>query len=285
MTDRFKERELVDQQRVEPRGLRRSRTLITWNGGVNAMVFDAVVDVNYHRVAQVSSFPVEDGAVYSDHIQTNPLELNIEAYVSDQPAWIPDTQVAEGVVGAYQESTTYKQWLEGYERRELTFSLPSGRLVRNTIDLARPTNVTVPKVIIFQGGSPKRVANVFEQLDTLIDQGVLLQVKTRFSDFDNMVLRTVDAISDNRTGDGARFRLDLVQIKIVQTAKVFGGARRVPTRPKDDEGDDKGGDAEDQSNKEGSVLASLRDGRAEWLFNQIDKARQSLGFEPSASTE
>lgn len=222
--------------------LQRLRTVLTWGDDVYSMSFDAVVQEDYSRTAEVTAFPVESGAVIADHVQPNQTELRLEVHASNTPIHVPGDHVDAGVTGKKQNSEAFREYLDNRPIKPATISLPSGRLVRNIAAHHENRASSAAQVLVFEGGKLNRVANIFNQLDELIATGEVMTVHTHLRHFENMVIKGVEAGRDALSGSGLTFALEFVQIEVAERGKVTGGTQ--PRHKKHEDKKDAGGETE-----------------------------------------
>lgn len=269
-----------------------TRTHITWNDGLNRMTFDAVLQENFNRTADVTAFPVEHGSTITDHVQVNQWELTLEVHVSDTPIEVPRDHIddviyrlnadgtrvvdADGnyvvasrssITGEKKDNTRnadgtgFLDVLDANPPPSPSFALqpsPFGRTIQNVIANRQGRAVKSAKVLMFEGGRVKRVVNVFDQLEKFLLNGELLEVHTKLRPFGNMVIRNIDASRDANSGSGMVFTIDMVQVTLVEgVGKITGGGvRRLPTNPGKGNIEEAGGETEEVPAAEQESVAS-----------------------------
>lgn len=143
--------------------------------------FDAMVAEVHETTATVTSHPVERGANVGDHVRAQPRRLQLEAFVSDEPIDVPESHM-DGVTGSVQP---------------LDFDGLGGAQV-------------------LQFSAPfRRTRAVYEELDGLSVNGVVLKIETPLRDYENVVLLRVS--SPRTVRGGISFRIDVEQVRIAET--------------------------------------------------------------------
>lgn len=264
--------------------IRGMRKLITWDDDLYSMSFDALMVERFHRAATITEYPVESGAIISDHSQPGQVELELEVHVSDTPVTIPPDFMDSGVTGNREgNSPLFQQELANapeYRKAGLGPALPSGRLVRNLAYDLRGRDIDSPTVLVFEGGKLNRVANIYQQLNTFLEEATLLKVHSHLRHFDNMVLKDIETAKHSRDGSGRIFRLNLVQLSIVQLGGVISGGirlRRRARRKEDEEKKDGGGEEKklDPTERE-SVWSQGVEGKITGYWHEGDTAGDAV---------
>ncbi|MDX1811580.1 MAG: hypothetical protein R3240_06505, partial [Gammaproteobacteria bacterium] len=52
---------------------------------IGTLALDASLQENHKLSSKVTSFPIENGSIVSDHILNNPITVSIEGFVTDSP--------------------------------------------------------------------------------------------------------------------------------------------------------------------------------------------------------
>lgn len=199
------------------------------SGASNNIEFDAILQESVSQTAQVTQFPVEDGATISDHSQPDPLTIYLEAHVSDTPVRDIPTQ-SDGVTGSTRHVAL------DVPQQKPSFSLPSGRMVNTLVSAITGPGAYGANVLQFDG-KVTRVANVFEALNRLLVEGTPCSVVVGIKEFSNMVISNVGAPRDSSSGTGISFTIDLVQIQVVSSRTTAAPKPKQPrAKPKVDNG-------------------------------------------------
>lgn len=141
---------------------------------LDTIELDAIVSESHNFSSTATSFPIESGAVISDHIFNNPEEITISGIVSNSPLY---TQVDDG-----RTQDAFNRLVEIFENKEL-ITVVTGLKVYTSMSLANLTvprdqgtgqalrfNATLRKVNVLGSG------DVFEQgLEGLLDAARLKQ--------------------------------------------------------------------------------------------------------------
>jgi hypothetical protein len=186
----------------------------------------------YTRSAEVTTYPIETGAILSDHYQPQPRKISLVGAVSDTPSG-PWTNI-EGLKNAAPppQMSTRRLVLEnrsdplrqlgprGILRPIATGPLPSQRLIRANIDRARLYAPDAAQTLQVTPGSngetgpeQARIAAFAAVLDALMDQRLPVSVVlTTGAEYTDMMI--VDLRAPRLAGSGGlvRFAIDLQQI-------------------------------------------------------------------------
>lgn len=236
--------------------------LLTWRlrntrgeeyGPTKYLEFDATLLEEFTRAAEVTRFPVENGAVLTDHYQPQPRAITLEVVVSDTPARpftpldgkVSETQVPLGAVAP--------KALELKPNPAPVTGIAGKRFYRANAN--RFPKQRTASVLQFDG-RVTRTIDVFKALDELMESGQLLNVllfgEVEYSD---MVIVNVRTPRDVGSGSTLTFTIDLVQIQFADTTTE---ANPQPSeskhQPRDDVGNRNGTDTANDSNAEARRL-------------------------------
>ena len=175
---------LLTWQKRDPKGAK--------TGPVKYLDFDATLLEEFSRAADVTSYPVENGSVLSDHYQPQPRAITLEVQVSDTPAREPYTR--DGMTDAVTTPSgrVRKKGLNLPPHKEPVTGILGARMV--TANASRFPKKRTVSVLVFDG-FVTRTVDVFKALDALMTEGQLIDVQL-FGDqeFANMVITNVRKI-------------------------------------------------------------------------------------------
>lgn len=210
-----------------------TRTCLRWEGGW--LEFDAVSSETITLDSEVTVYPVEPGAGagLTDHVQPKPVEISLEAIVTDSP------------IG---ESRTHN---DGIQRTPVPRTVvltrplvpaqygPIAGLTNQAVDSVRSTTngrvnleakaryELTPRV--FQPGL-RRVANVLAEFDDIRREARLLTVQLgNWAAYDNCILRSISPSRDATLGGAMSLSLGFIQIALSTTE---GSVRKKPAKPR-----------------------------------------------------
>lgn len=218
--------------------------LLTWRerntkgeefGPVWYLDFDATMLEEFTRSAEVTQFPVENGAVLTDHYQPQPRAITLEVQVSDTPNR-PDV-LLDGKQNAAKRPFGIERakHLDLKINRAPVTGISGVRIIQGNV--ARFPKKRTASVLVFDG-EVTRTVDVFQVLDGLMTTAQLVNVLL-FQDveYDNMVITNIRTPRDAQSGSTLSFTLDLLQITFATTET---GAAPAPTekkhKPKQDGG-------------------------------------------------
>lgn len=221
-----------------------TQTTLSWidekTQAVNAIWVDAVLLENYSRSADVTGFAIEGGATISDHVSAQQPEITLELFVSDTPVRVPETHLAAGVGRGPQSKTlnlrpylTSGTLTEKVTQPGPVVGLPSRRLIRANKELARAPLGAQASVLQFTG-KLERVANVFEILDKLLENGTPCKVSMKVGTFDNLLIKAIEAPRDSSAGTGIRFTVDFQRVRRVSSEQTAGTRKPKPKKPQNE---------------------------------------------------
>jgi len=222
---------LITWQKRDPKGAK--------TGPVKYLDFDATLVEEFSRAADVTQYPVENGAVLSDHYQPQPRALTLEVQVSDTPAQIPNRIDGKTNAAPAPGARERPKHLDLPVHREPVTSITSTRIL--TANAARFPTKRTASVLQFDGVVHRSV-DVFVVLDELMETGQLVDVLF-FGDVDrkDFVITNVRAPRDASSGSTLNFTIDLLQITFADT-KTEGNAEPTDAKhkPKNDAGNRSG---------------------------------------------
>jgi hypothetical protein len=205
-------------------------------GPVWYLQFDAVTVEEFTRDAVITQYPVETGAVLSDHYQPQPRRINLVGVVSDTPvgAWtnLENKQNAaappimvERILPIQVKPDQNRIGRAGVPRPISTTVLPSRRLVRANVDRAR---LYIPKFAYtlqtvtgseFTGSGVTRIKSFREILDGLMTSRTQVEVVMQDGlEYKNMFITSVTAPRLSGSGGAVRFAIDMQEVVLASAA-------------------------------------------------------------------
>ncbi len=199
----------------------------------SAIYFDCVTKEQVIRDAEVTEFPVEQGANISDHYRVKLNEVKLEVFVSQEP--IDLTAHAEGQ-GFYGAQTLN---LPQYPNANGTLSTiakavvnPVGTISSAIGGLLDPRENPVIMQGVLQWAAPfDSLTSLLTALDAIRAQAGLVDVITKSWTYSGMVITEVTTDRDKETGTGTRMTIAFRKLAIVNTQQV--AAPPIPALPKD----------------------------------------------------
>lgn len=177
--------------------------------------FDATLLEDFSRSAEVTQFPVENGAVLSDHYQPQPRAITLEVQVSDTPT--APRNLLDGKESAINEplGTVRPKHLELPVNKAPVTGVTGTRII--TGNASRVQRQRTASVLQFDG-EVYRTVDVFLALDDLMSAGQLVDVLLfREVEYKNMVVTNIRTPRDAQSGSTLTFTIDLLQIIFANT--------------------------------------------------------------------
>jgi len=206
-------------------------SLITWRatdtdgqptGPPFYLEFDATVLEEFTRAADVTLYPVETGAVLSDHYQVQPRAIVLTGVVSNAPLPPPPklegkqnaATTGVGGVGPMRLDIPVMQEVTGPVGvpRPIVLGLPSRRLIRGNVERAKSVVPQFAEVFQFFE-DVTRMTDVFQVIDGLMQNRVLVDVLMYDTlEFTNMMITNHRAPRTAGAGGMLEFTINLIQI-------------------------------------------------------------------------
>lgn len=240
-----------------------SKTTLSWvnedDNSVNAIWLDAVLSENYSRSATVTEFVIEGGAVISDHVSPNQTTVSLEVFISDSPVVAPQSHVRGGVTARTgSKALTMRPVLRSGNKTEKVsqpgpvVGLPSVRLIRANKELARGPIARRANVLQFTGRL-ERVANVFDVLNELLENGTTCKISMKVGTFEELLITGLEAPRDATSGTGLSFTVDFVQVTRVSSETTKGTRKPKPKKPRNDPSTQAGAKETEETSEERSA--------------------------------
>ena len=177
--------------------------------------FDATVLEEYSRSANLTTFPVESGAVLSDHYQPQPRALTIEGSVSNHPVQTFELLEGKQNAAALPVGFVRPQALDLPVDTAPVAGLVGQRLVQGNV--SRVPKKRTASVLVFDG-KVTRTVDVFNVLDALMERSKIVDVVVYGNQqFNDMMIVNVRAPRDSLSGSSINFTIDLLQVKFANT--------------------------------------------------------------------
>lgn len=178
-------------------------------GELEVISFDATLREEHTATATVTQYPVEGGADAADHVVPSVVKKMFECFVSDSPSEVPLSHMF-GVRGTLESVT-----LDGGTRKRMT----RGATPTSAAEYEDEAIKVTAQVLKFDGPFARR-ERVFEELERLRKERVLLTSITTLDTVENVVISALSFSLDSKEGEGVTFRLELTQITFAETQIV-----------------------------------------------------------------
>ncbi|MCB0385067.1 MAG: hypothetical protein KDD43_06720 [Bdellovibrionales bacterium] len=162
------------------------------SGGIaKTLVFDAVIRENHSNKAIATRHPIERGAKPTDHVQPELPIYTVDAFVTDSPITETIPEPNSGVKGQAQPVDGGGQ------------------------------------AILFDG-LVTRVADVYQEIITLMNSATVIEIETGLRNYENCVITSVDAPRDSTSGSGLTMSIEVQQNYFVDTEEVQAPVPKEP---------------------------------------------------------
>ncbi len=215
--------------------------------------FDAVLAETHNISATTTDHPIEKGGKISDHVIVDPVEVEFEVMVSNQPIGTTDLFGQEvGISG--------KPYKLDFKPYDAPLSITPGSIYQKIGGAIKSifsgTPEYIANVLVFNREITP-ITDVKAALWKLFEDKKLVTVYTANALYKNMVLITAPMSRTPDIGDAARFHLIFKQIRVVDTASTEIPAEIIAQKPKD-----KGPKAPEETKPTKSVAKGLLDAAA-----------------------
>jgi hypothetical protein len=216
-------------------------------GPIWYLEFDALSGEEYSRDAEIPKYPVETGAILSDHYQPQPRKINLQGTVTDTPsgAWTMQegkqnaaappvmaerplelsTKAQHDAIQRAQGRGIPRVGASGVLRPVNTGVLPSRRLIEGNIERAR---IYIPRFALtlqvvsgssFTSSGVTRIAAFRSVLDGLIESRTAVDVIMQDgAEFKNMMIADARAPRVSGSGGSITFSIDLQEVVFATSA-------------------------------------------------------------------
>jgi hypothetical protein len=165
--------------------------VFTWaerDGQIKSLDIDAVLREGSTEVSEITENPIELSADVADHIRDKTDSLTLEFVITNTPTRTPETN-ADGSQGAFRKGS--------HNGVALQFS--------SEFD---------------------RVASVRDTLTRVRTEGLKWQIFSALRVYTDFMIEQIQIARDNKTGDSAKFTMQMRRVRFVQTRVVAVPARR-----------------------------------------------------------
>lgn len=218
------------------------------------VTFDATVTERHERTAEITTHPVEQ---FTDHIRVQPIRLNADVHVSNNPVRSPDVDEAFGDVRGLKLTRNSRGLTKGVQINqkndvdEAQYEDLTESVAANTLQFAEPFN---------------RVRAVESQLNELLVAGTKLTIVTELRTYENMVLQSIVIPRDANNANAATITLDLVEVRIANTSIVDAPRpREIRAEPSDDQS--------------AGTQSPVEEDRASIAYRVVQAGAQRFGFD------
>jgi len=174
------------------------------NGNV-LVLFDASLKEGYKTTVKPTEFPVEGGAVISDHLIAGALEISFTGIITDTPIGTQRQMITEGVTSVASSVLPPL----GVAAAGAAYGL-----YQADSDDQRPSRAIYEKLVRLQLGIPDPDPKAPKPA------GRLLVIKSRMGSWRNMVITELSAPRDPAMSGAIAFDITFAQIRIVRPQTV-----------------------------------------------------------------
>lgn len=169
----------------------------TKGGSLYALEIDATLQQTHSGSSEVTDHPVEKGANITDHVRVRPVQVRLDVVVSDFPL-LRSTPTSGGGTPAVDGKNSSTVALQLYQERT-----------------SQPFSVSTTENP-FKG----RWKKIFEELEFLRTNGILIKILSSSQTYENMVLEDLTMPKSKEWKDAASIQMGLKQIILVETKRV-----------------------------------------------------------------
>lgn len=187
---------------------------------LDSVAFDATIQESHASTATIPTHPVEQGADIADHVRVGLDQFTAEAFVTNTPIDVPDTQM-DGVTGG----------VSGMDLDvpapplSLPIAIPGAGAIGAALGIKNPAPQQRANVLNFSGDFD-RVTAVYTALQAIVEAAELCEIATGLRYYSNMVISQLTAPRNAESGGGVTFSFQATQIRIVETKTV--AAPKIP---------------------------------------------------------
>lgn len=212
-------------------------------GNAQTLSFDVVEKENPNFPTEVTEYAVEKGANVADNVRVGTKSIELNVFVSNEPILTnPMFGQGQNAAQALQTPATNQPPLVPTVLTQATwFTLPFGvpilgALVAHEVDVPfapqvglqpKLSDTVSPTVLTFPSffDAVKQTHDLLDQLRTNVQ---ILTVFGTKGTYDNFVVEKFEMVRDKTTGTGARFNIDLKELRLVTTLVVKAPSPTVP---------------------------------------------------------
>jgi hypothetical protein len=172
---------------------------------LKVVVFDATLRYVMTSAAMVTTHPVERGQAITDHIRPEPLTFTADVFVTNTPIVSVGHDGATGSVRALDISGERRDFIKGAQGK-------------NAAEYETKRVTASAQVLQFSDTAFDRILAVWEILNRICTEGILVTVVNHLGDFDNVALTRVTAPREAR--GSVTYTIEGRQIKLVDAEVV-----------------------------------------------------------------
>lgn len=167
--------------------------------------FDAVINEQHSRDAQVTQFPVETGQTVTDHLLVTPPEITVQGIITDSPIGNAKSLITEAIATGV---TLVTPPLLVAAAGAAYGAASSYRADQGT---ASPSHAAFAKLFALQGGDPEATPPVPPSL---------VHVHSKLKIYTNMAIKTISVPRDRTVSNAIVVQVTLQKIFLVQPQTV-----------------------------------------------------------------
>jgi len=167
------------------------RVAILNNSGIEIIQFDATPSIRHSKSNQISSYPIESGAMISDHITRENNTIDLDCVISNANQNALKRKIDNSLIGA-----------------------ANAFLGTNLIPTIAPSILG-----LLENTTDKRNTS-YKVLEGIRLSNELYKLRTGLEIYDNLILKTINYQESVAFGGALSFTVSFEQLKIVQTQSV-----------------------------------------------------------------
>lgn len=188
------------------------------NGNDKEFLLDATIRITTSLSAKATSYPVEGGGTISDHVQPEPLRLELTGVLSESPSGFL-LDLATSVVRRNATTLLTNKGLSGtFTSLALAAGLAAVKEGLGSSDPEEPADYV--KLLTdrsqFDSDYPKKA---MQGMISMFNDGKPFNIRTYFSDvvYRNMVATSLTFPQDSAVGDSLKFSMSCVKITVANS--------------------------------------------------------------------
>ena len=167
------------------------RVAILNNSGIELIEFDATPSIRHLKTNTISSYPVEDGSMISDHITRKNNTVDLDAVISNANQSAIKRKIDTGLIGAV--------------------NAVAGTTVIPTI---------VPSILGLLETATDRRAISYKMLEDIRVSNQLYKLRTGLQIYNNVLITSIEYIETTEFSTALSFTISFEQVRVVQTQQV-----------------------------------------------------------------
>lgn len=191
----------------------------------NYIYFDVVLSENHKKSATITEHPVESGADIADHVRVALDEVTLEGFVSNNPIYT-GSPFANNLSKLEQQSVTLS-----YDENilaQLPVPVAAGFVEQVTSPLSTVTR-RFTATVLAPSTPQDYVSNTLQVLDSLRQKAIIVSVYCPNVTYQNMLIQNIQMTRDPESGLGAKFSVELKEIRIVKSSITDAPSPSIPT--------------------------------------------------------